>query len=178
MVVSCEQVWLEISNYVEGDVDPQLRQAMEVHIRDCKHCTAILEGTRNVVQLYGDERMIDVPVGYSQRLQRRLEESMPRPRRTFLGWMVAAAAAVLVAGTYEVARSAVSGPTELRSQHAQPGKGVPPDLLVIVSPGGKLFHSKVGCPLLHDKGNIRTVAARDAENEGYTPCDRCMGQYL
>ena len=178
MVVSCEQVWREISNYLEDDVDPLLREAMEIHIRACKHCTAVLDGTRNVVHLYGDERMIDVPVGYSQRLQRRLEESMPRPRRTFLGWMVAAAATVLVAGTYELARSSVSGEAELRSPHAQPAKGVPPGLLVVVSPGGKLFHSKVGCPLLHDRAHMRTIAAREAENEGYTPCDRCMKQYL
>ena len=95
MVVNCEEVWREISNYLEGDIEPGLRLAMEEHIRGCQRCTAVLEGTRNVVQLYGDERMLEVPLGFSQRLQHRLEENMPRSRRGFLGWMVAAAAAVL-----------------------------------------------------------------------------------
>ena len=31
MVVSCEQVWQEISNYLDGDVSPELRAAMEEH---------------------------------------------------------------------------------------------------------------------------------------------------
>ena len=70
MVVNCEQVWQEISNYLEDDVDPNLRVAMEAHFRECERCRSVLEGTRNVIELYGDERMIDVPLGFSHRLQR------------------------------------------------------------------------------------------------------------
>ncbi len=68
MVVTCEEVWREISNYLEGDVEPSLRLALEEHVRGCKRCAAVLEGTRNVVQLYGDERMFEVPLGFSHRL--------------------------------------------------------------------------------------------------------------
>ena len=99
MVVNCEEVWREISNYLDGGLDPDLRLAMEEHFRGCQRCTAVLDGTRNVYQLYGDERMLEVPLGFSQRLQHRLEEeNMPRSRRALSGWMVAAAAAILVAG--------------------------------------------------------------------------------
>src|SRR5713101_2133385 len=139
MVVSCEEVWREISNYLDGEVDASLCAAMEDHLRGCKHCTAVLDGTLNVVQLYGDERMFEVPLGFSQRLQRRLEENMPRTRRGFLGWMVAAAAAVLVAGSFEVVSSSVSRHPKLRSEHAQPGTGVPPEMMVVVSTDGKTF---------------------------------------
>src|SRR5258708_40089592 len=137
MVVSCEEVWREISNYLDGEVDASLCAAMEDHLRGCKHCTAVLDGTRNVVQLYGDERMFEVPLGFSHRLHRRLEENMPGNRRSFLGWMVAAAAVVLVAGSFEAARSSTfgssSGNRDLRSEHAQPGSGVPPDMMVRVT---------------------------------------------
>jgi len=177
MVVNCEQVWCEISNYLEGDIEPGLRRVMEEHIRGCKRCTAVLDGTRNVVQLYGDERMFEVPLGFSQRLQRRLEESMPRSRRSFLGWMVAAAAAVLVAGTFELGRSSVFSHPELRSEHAQPGTGVPPDMMVVVSTDGKTFHAP-GCPFIHERAHLQTITAREALREGYAPCVRCMKQYL
>lgn len=177
MVVNCEEVWREISNYLEEDVDPGLRAAMEEHIRGCKRCSAVLDGMRNVIQLYGDERMLEVPLGFSHRLQRRVEENMPGSRRGFLGWMVAAAAAVLVAGGLEVARSSVFSHPELRSEHAQSGAGVPPDMLVVVSTDGKTFHA-AGCPFIHDKAHIRTIAAREAEREGYAPCVRCMKKYL
>ena len=177
MVVNCEQVWQEISNYLEGDVDANLRAAMQAHFQECERCRSVLEGTRNVIQLYGDERMVDVPLGFSHRLQRRLEGDIHPTRRSFLGWMVAAAATALVAGSIEIARSSVSSPPELRSEHAEPGRGVPPDLMVVVAADGKTFHAS-NCPFIHDKAHLRTIAAREAVNEGYAPCVRCMRKYL
>ena len=57
--VNCELVWREISNYIEGEVDATLRSAMDAHFQTCAHCRSVLEGTRNVIALYSDERMID-----------------------------------------------------------------------------------------------------------------------
>jgi len=177
MVVNCEDVWREISNYLEGDVEPSLRLALEEHIRGCKRCAAVLDGTRNVIQLYGDERMLEVPLGFGRRLQDRLEENMPRSRRRFLGWIVAAAGASLVAGVIEVARASIFSRPELRSEHAEPGNGVPPDMQVVVSKDGKIFHRQ-GCPFIHEKAHVETMTAREAMQEGYAPCVRCMKQYL
>jgi hypothetical protein len=175
MVVNCEDVWREVSNYLDGEVDPTLRVAIEEHVRGCKNCAALVDGTRNVLQLYGDERMLEVPFGFSQRLHRRLDENMPGSRRTFLGWMVAAAAACLIVGTIEVA-AAFRSP-ELRSEHARPGKGVPPDMMVVVSENGKLFH-RAGCEFIHEKNKLRTITAAEASREGYSPCVRCLKKYL
>jgi len=177
MVVNCEQVWHEISNYLEGDLEPSLRNALEEHFHSCKRCTAVLDGTRNVVELYGDERMVEVPLGFSHRLQRRLEENMASGRRGFLGWLVAAAAAVLIAGSFELARSSVFSRPSQRSEQAQPGTGVPPDMMVVVAVDGKTFHVS-GCGFIHDKAHLRIMAAREAMREGYTPCVRCMKKYL
>src|SRR5271169_2802021 len=120
MVVSCEQVWREISNYLDDEVSPELRVALEEHLRECQKCATILEGTRNVVGLYGEESMFEPPLGFSQRLRRKLEANMPRKRGTAFGWMVAAAAAILVVGSFEVGNSSSFTPPELRSEHAQP----------------------------------------------------------
>ena len=175
--VNCEQVWKEIANYIEGDVDAGLRAVMDEHFGVCKRCKSVLQGTRNVIQLYGDERMIDVPLGFGHRLQRRLEESIQPSRRRFMGWMVAAAAAVVVAGGFELSRSSVFRQPELRSEHAEAGNGVPPDMMVVVSSNGKIFHAS-GCPFIHDKAHVRTIVAREALKEGYVPCVRCMKKYL
>ena len=177
MVVNCEQMWREISNYLDDEVAPDLRAAMDEHLRGCQNCSALLDGARNVIGLYGEDRMFEPPQGYSQRLHYRLEQNMPRSRRGFLGWMVAAAAAVLVAGGVEVGRSAASGQPELRSEHAQPATGVPAKLMVVVAEDGKTFHA-AGCPFIHDKARLRTIPASEAQREGYTPCIRCMKKYL
>lgn len=177
MVVNCETVWREISNYVDGEVDPALRAGVEEHVRGCKDCTALLEGTRNLIQLYGDERMLEVPLGFGHRLHRRLDDNMHPTRRGFFGWMVAAAAAVLVTGSFEVAKSASRQRSGLRTAHAQPGRHVPPDMMVLVYPDGKTFHA-AGCPYILDKANSKMIAAKEAEREGYLPCIRCMKKYL
>jgi len=74
--ISCVEVWRELSNYIDGAIDPELRLRMEQHFKGCEHCTAILDGTRNVIRLVGDGRAFDLPAGFSQRLKKRLQEKL------------------------------------------------------------------------------------------------------
>ncbi|HEX7286123.1 MAG TPA: zf-HC2 domain-containing protein [Candidatus Angelobacter sp.] len=74
--ISCVEVWRELSNYVDGDIDPELRQRMEVHFKGCEHCSAVLDGTRNVLRLVGDGCAFDLPEGFSDRLKARLRERL------------------------------------------------------------------------------------------------------
>jgi len=181
MVVNCEHVWQEISNYLEGEVDPALRATMEAHFKECKHCTAVLDGTRNVVQLYGDDRLFELPAGFSQRLQRRLadETSSSGFRSARSLWMLAVAATALIAGGLTLGNSSVFRQPDLRSPLAMPPHGVPASLMVAVSDDGKVFHVP-GCKYLHkhDAENLRMMSAADALRQGYAPCVRCLRQYL
>jgi hypothetical protein len=70
--ISCEEVWQELSNYIDNDLPEELRTRMDAHFRKCKHCTAIYDGTRNVIQLVGDFQAFDIPRGFSQRLKARI----------------------------------------------------------------------------------------------------------
>jgi anti-sigma factor RsiW len=70
--ITCVEVWREISNYLDGDISPELRARIEAHFKTCKHCTAVLDGTRNVVRLVGDGEAFEVPAGFSQRLYGKL----------------------------------------------------------------------------------------------------------
>ena len=60
MKISCDEVWREISNYLEDEVSADLRTRMDQHFRGCKRCTAVLVGTRNVVRLVGDAAVFDL----------------------------------------------------------------------------------------------------------------------
>ena len=181
MVVNCEHVWREISNYLDGDVDPTLRAAMEAHFKQCKHCTAVLDGTRNVVELYGDDRLFELPAGFSQRLERRLaqQSSSSGYRSARSLWMLAIAAAALIAGGLTLGNSSPFRQPELRSHLALPAQGIPPTLRVVVSDDGKVFHVP-GCKYLHkhDNENPTLMTAADALRKGYAPCVRCLRQYL
>ena len=177
--LKCEHVWREISNYVEGDVDAGLRAAMDEHFKTCQKCKSVLEGTRNVIELYSDERMIEVPAGFGRRLERRLEQGA-RARAsgwsTWSAWLVPVAALALIAGGVRIASSSTI-PHPLQSEHAQPGRDIPPDMLVIVTAGAKDFHAP-GCGVIHNKETERTLTAKEAIQQGYVPCVRCLRKYL
>ncbi len=177
--MNCAVVWKEISNYIEGDVNAALRAAMDEHFQTCQRCKSVLEGTRNVIALYGDERMIEVPAGFGKRLERRLNQSARVPKRrwsTWSAWLVPLAALALISGGIRWANSLTPAHPML-SEHAQPGHGIPPDMLVVVSRGAKDFH-RPGCDVIHNKDKVRTLTAKEAIREGYVPCVQCLRKYL
>jgi len=176
--IACEKVWHESSNYVDGTVAPELRLAMDEHIKTCRRCASVIDGMRNIVTLYGDERMAELPAGFSQRLRSKLEANMPQTRRRFFGWGLAFAASVLVAGGIELARYRNYQPPDASPKLGRrEAKPVPPDLDVVVADDGKLFHL-AACSLIIDRNTIRKMKARDALQLGCRPCPRCLNQYI
>jgi len=180
---NCEQVWREISNYVDGEVDTALRQTMEEHFQSCKRCASVLAGMQNVVQLYGDERMLEVPAGFSRRLEKRLAsdvavrgEGKGKRWSSWSAWLVPVAALALIAGGLKLTNT-FTFKHPPKSMLAEPGHNIPPDMLVVVSSGSKVFHV-AGCPFIHDKATERTITAKEAMQDGYVPCSRCLRQYL
>jgi len=174
MGITCETVWRESSNYLERDIAPELRLAMDEHIRGCKECAAVMDGLRNVVTLYVDERMSELPIGFSQRLQRKLEANKPPTRRQFFGWAVAVAASVVAVGSFELLHHIAQEKAVVTPHKPKP---VPLDMQVVVADGVQHFH-RAACPLLQGHSNPRTIGAAEAIHEGYGPCPRCMSEYL
>jgi len=72
MKVSCSEVRLELVNYMEEDVDAELRSRIERHFRECAGCYALYDSIRKVVRLVGSTEVIELPVGFSRRLYERL----------------------------------------------------------------------------------------------------------
>ena len=72
MEVSCHEIWREISNYLDNDVDPRLRERMEQHFAHCRHCAALLDSTHNVLVLIGDNRAFALTADFSKRLYAKL----------------------------------------------------------------------------------------------------------
>jgi hypothetical protein len=97
----------------------------------------VLAGTRNVVQLYGDERMLEVPAGFSRRLEKRLARNAAGAGErwsSWSAWLVPVAAIALIAGGIAVGEHS-DVRNFIQSQHAEPGHNIPPDLVVVVSDG-------------------------------------------
>ena len=74
--MTCGDVLRELSNYIDRVVGPDLRRKMEKHFQSCASCSATLESTLSVVHALGDDRLIDVPKGYSERLHEKLNAQL------------------------------------------------------------------------------------------------------
>ena len=74
--IDCVEVWRHISDYLEGQMNGDLRASMASHFKDCAHCSAILDGTRNVMKLVGDGKAFEIPAGVSQKFYKKLNDHL------------------------------------------------------------------------------------------------------
>ena len=76
MKLDCKHIWRELSNYLDGDISPDVRRNVEAHVAQCRHCAVLLDSTHNVLVLIADERRIELPLGFGARLRKRLEKEL------------------------------------------------------------------------------------------------------
>ena len=76
MVIECKHVWEQISGYLDGTLDPVMLERVQKHLEHCEICSAILDSTRNILILTADDRVFELPLGFSDRLHARLDGEM------------------------------------------------------------------------------------------------------
>ena len=76
MRIDCKHVWEYISAYIDGEVEDGLRAEIDRHLDTCEICSAVLDSTRNVVVLMADDRVFELPAGFSKRLHDRLDKEL------------------------------------------------------------------------------------------------------
>ena len=72
--MNCKGVIREISNYIDGDLDPVVKQELERHLEHCEDCTMIVDQTRKSIKVLCDSR----PVSLSAEVQARLHAALRR----------------------------------------------------------------------------------------------------
>jgi len=175
MGISCEEVWRDISDYIDEDLDPIQRAALDQHFVECRHCTALLDGTRNVIGLYRDKRVLAPPDGFHERLYQRLGENTKSSRRSFLAWTLAAAAAVPLGLAVVSARRLIVVPAHdpQRPARARDAHQVPETVAISGDRSDKFYHVP-GCS--HLQGKQKLLRVEEAIREGYAPCPYCIGK--
>jgi len=73
-LLNCKKVLLEISNYLDGDLEEDLKRNIETHIRMCRHCKVVFDTTRKTIELYCDGKLFILP----EDVRARLHESLRR----------------------------------------------------------------------------------------------------
>jgi hypothetical protein len=61
---------------MDGSVDAKLRAEIEHHLSHCRRCSVLLDSTRKMLIISGDDRTFEVPAGYSERLHQYLTKKL------------------------------------------------------------------------------------------------------
>jgi anti-sigma factor RsiW len=72
VALDCKHVWDYISEFLDDSLPEATRELVQKHLETCEICSAILDSTRNILILTADDRVFELPAGYSERLHARL----------------------------------------------------------------------------------------------------------
>ena len=78
--MNCRGVIRELSNYLDGDLDPQVKAELERHLEHCEDCKLVVDTTKKTVQVYCDSELLPLSSEASARLREALAKRVrPRP---------------------------------------------------------------------------------------------------
>ena len=72
MVLECKHVWDYISEFLDDSLPAEKRELIQRHLEVCEICSAVLDSARNILILTADDRVFELPAGFSERLHTRL----------------------------------------------------------------------------------------------------------
>ena len=76
--MNCKKVIRELSDYLDGELDPALLQELERHLEQCVDCCLVVDTTRKTIEIYCNTEPLPLPRGVRERLERALAEKLGR----------------------------------------------------------------------------------------------------
>ena len=78
-MIPCKKLILELSNYLDNDMDTALRVELEAHMGACPECRIIIDTTRQTIQIYRGCEPYPLPQGLHDRLQQAIRRFYQKP---------------------------------------------------------------------------------------------------
>jgi len=74
--LNCKGVILEISNYVDGELDLSVKQDLERHLGECIDCKMVVDQTKLTVEVFCDSMPVELPADVKSRLHDALRRKL------------------------------------------------------------------------------------------------------
>ncbi len=66
--MQCEEVLSAVNEYLDGETQSALCQALQEHLAGCKTCRVVIDNVRQTISLYRAGRQVAFPAGLHERL--------------------------------------------------------------------------------------------------------------
>jgi len=66
--VKCKDFLKELNEYLDGDIDVQLKTELEEHLQWCHNCFVVCNTTRKTIEIYRDNDVYPLPEPIRDRL--------------------------------------------------------------------------------------------------------------
>jgi predicted anti-sigma-YlaC factor YlaD len=67
--LDCTGVIRELSNYIDGELDPLIKHELERHLQKCGDCTIILDQTKTSIEILCNSQPLPLPAKLRLRLR-------------------------------------------------------------------------------------------------------------
>ena len=75
-MLSCDQFLAELGNYVDGQVEAEIRRHLEFHLSECRTCQVIYDSTRKTLKILTESGSFDLTEGISESIVGRIMEKI------------------------------------------------------------------------------------------------------
>jgi len=73
---SCEDLRIELSNLLDEDTEPGVREEIERHLAEFQRCQVLVDSTRKTLTIVTDAGRLELPAGVSDRLTALIMEKV------------------------------------------------------------------------------------------------------
>ncbi len=79
--MNCNGVIRRVSSYIDGELEATVVEEIELHLKECRDCTILVQQTKLTVSLYYDSDLVDFPVDVQARLHETLRRKIREERK-------------------------------------------------------------------------------------------------
>lgn len=76
--MNCKAVVLQLSEYLDGEMEAGLAEELRRHLEDCEDCRVVVDTTRKTIEIYCRTEPLPLPPGVRERLERALAEKLKK----------------------------------------------------------------------------------------------------
>lgn len=78
--MNCTGAIREISSYIDGELEASVRIELEEHLQECEGCAIIVRQTQFTVQVFCNDKPVDLPAEVRSRLHDALKRKLHKSK--------------------------------------------------------------------------------------------------